>query len=113
MYRATDVVLGRHVALKFLPETAARDERAIVRFHTEVRIARQVSHPNVCRACDIGEVQGLTYLSMEYVDGEDLSSLLRCIGHVPSENGVEIARRLCRGLAAAQEKSVIHRDLKP
>jgi serine/threonine-protein kinase len=113
VYRATDLVLGQTVALKFLPEAAARDANAMARFHGEVRIARQVSHPNVCRVYDIGEVQGQTYLSMEYVDGEDLSSLLRRIGNVPCAKGVEIARKLCAGLAAAHEKGVIHRDLKP
>src|SRR5882757_7175711 len=73
VYRATDLTLGQSVALKFLP---ASDERMLERFHNEVRIARQVSHPNVCRVYDIGEAEGMPYLSMEYVDGEDLSSLL-------------------------------------
>src|SRR5882757_4345039 len=73
VYRATDLTLGQSVALKFLP---ASDQRILERFHNEVRIARQVSHPNVCRVYDIGEAEGMPYLSMEYVDGEDLSSLL-------------------------------------
>ena len=73
----------------------------------------KVSHPNVCRVYDIGEADGLTYLSMEYVDGEDLASLLRRIGKLPQEKALEIARQLCAGLAAAHDKGVIHRDLKP
>ena len=83
------------------------------RFHGEVRIARQVSHPNVCRVYDIGEVGGATYLSMEYVDGEDLGRLLRRIGRLPPDKAVEIARKLCAGLAAAHAKGVLHCDLKP
>ena len=113
VYRATDLKLGQPVALKFLPEAAASDERALARFHSEVRIARQVSHPNVCRVYDIGEIEGLQFLSMEYVDGEDLGSLLRRIGRVPADKALEIARKLCAGLAAAHDKGVLHRDLKP
>jgi serine/threonine-protein kinase len=89
VYRATDLTLGQSVALKFLPAEAARDQRLLERFHGEVRLARQVSHPNVCRVYDIGEVEGLPFLSMEYVDGEDLSSLLHRIGRLPSDKAVE------------------------
>ena len=113
VYRATDLKLGQAVALKFLPEEMARDPKALVRFHNEVRIARQVAHPNVCRVYDIGEVEGFPYLSMEYVDGEDLHSLLRRIGRLPSDKAIEIARKLCAGLAAAHDQGVLHRDLKP
>jgi serine/threonine protein kinase len=86
---------------------------AVARFHNEVRTARQVSHPNVCRVYDVGEIDGHLFLSMEYVDGEDLGSLLRRIGRLPDDKALEIARRLCAGLAAAHEKGVLHRDLKP
>jgi serine/threonine-protein kinase len=113
VYRATDLRLGQPVALKFLPEETARDPKTLARFHNEVRIARQVAHPNVCRVYDIGEEEGFPYLSMEYVDGEDLHSLLRRIGRLPSDKAVEIARKLCAGLAAAHDKGVLHRDLKP
>ena len=113
VYRAHDLTLGQEVALKFLPEVAARNPAALARFYNEVRIARQVSHPNVCRVYDLGEVEGQPYLSMEYVDGEDLGSLLRRIGRLPSDKALEIARQLCAGLAAAHAKGVLHRDLKP
>jgi hypothetical protein len=113
VYRADDLTLGQQVALKFLPPALARDQDALRRFRNEVRVARQISHPNVCRVYDIGEVDGAVFLSMEYVDGEDLASLLRRIGRLPSDKGLEIARRLCAGLAAAHEKGVLHRDLKP
>ena len=113
VYRADDLLLGQPVALKFLPAAATAAASALNRFRNEVRIARQVSHPNVCRVHDIGEADGLTYLSMEYVDGEDLASLLRRIGKLPQQKALEIARQLCAGLAAAHDKGVIHRDLKP
>ena len=78
-----------------------------------MRTARQVSHPNICRVYDIGEVDGQLFLSMEFVEGEDLSSSLRRIGRFPEDKATDIARQLCAGLAAAHERGVIHRDLKP
>ena len=113
VYRADDLTLGQPVALKFLPEEAAQDPALIERFKAEVRIARKVSHPNVCRVYDVGEVDGQTYFTMEYVDGEDLGSLLRRIGRLPNDKALDIARQLCAGLAAAHAKDVLHRDLKP
>ncbi len=113
VYRADDLTLDQAVALKFLPESVADNPDAIDRFRNEVRIARQVSHANVCRVYDLGEIDGHYFLSMEYVDGEDLGSLLRRIGRLPTDKALEIARKLCAGLAAAHEKGVLHRDLKP
>jgi Protein kinase domain len=113
VYRADDVTLGQEVALKFLPEVAAKDESSLERFRNEVRTARRVSHPNVCRVYDVGEVEGTFFLSMEYVDGEDLASLLRRIGRLSGDKALEIARQLCAGLAAAHREGVLHRDLKP
>jgi predicted Ser/Thr protein kinase len=113
VYKAEDLKLNQTVALKFLPESIALDGGMLARFHNEVRIARQVAHPNVCRVYDIGEVEGLSFLSMEFIDGEDLSSLLRRIGRLPGDKAVELARQMCAGLAAAHEAGVLHRDLKP
>ncbi|MGE5715941.1 MAG: protein kinase domain-containing protein [Acidobacteriota bacterium] len=113
VYRADDLKLGQAVALKFLPKAVSNDESLLARFHAEVRLARQVSHPNVCRIYDIGEIEGRHFLSMEYVDGEDLASLLKRIGHLPVDKTIDIARQLCAGLHAAHEKGVLHRDLKP
>src|ERR1022692_438597 len=113
VYRAYDNKLEQPVALKFLPAAMSQDGAALARFHNEVRTARQVSHANVCRVYDIGEWDGMPFLSMEYVDGEDLASLLRRIGRLPSDKAVEIARRLCAALSAAHEKGVLHRDFKP
>jgi serine/threonine-protein kinase len=113
VYRADDLSLGQSVALKFLPVGLEDHPEAIARFRNEVRIARGVSHPNVCRVYDLAEVDRHLFLSMEYVDGEDLGSLLRRIGRLPTDKAVEIARKLCAGLAAAHEQGVLHRDLKP
>ncbi len=113
VYRATDLTLGQSVALKFLPASATEDRFLLERFHGEVRIARQISHPNVCRVYDIGEAEGMPYISMEYVDGEDLASLLPRIGRLPGDRALATARKICAGLAAAHAKGVIHRDLKP
>ena len=113
VYRAEDLKLSQIVAIKFLPESVSKDAGALARFHSEVRIARQVSHPNVCRMFDIGDADGITFLTMEYVDGEDLSSLVRRIGRLSTDKATEIARQTCAGLAAAHDRGVIHRDLKP
>jgi serine/threonine-protein kinase len=113
VYRADDLKLGQPVALKFLPPGLADDQDRLDRFLNEVRIARQVSHPNVCRVYDVGETEGQHYLSMEYVDGEDLATLLKRIGRLPEDKAVQIARQLCAGLAAAHELGILHRDLKP
>src|SRR5262245_32092092 len=113
VYRADDVKLGQPVALKFLPPGFDADPDRLQRLLHEVRTARQVSHPNVCRVYDVGEADGQHFLTMEYVDGEDLASLLRRIGHVPKDKAIQIARQLCAGLAAAHEAGILHRDLKP
>ena len=113
VYRAEDLKLGQAVALKFLPKGVTDRADRLARFHQEVRLARQVSHPNVCRVYDIGESNGQHFLSMEYIDGEDLASLLRRIGRLPSDKALELARQLCAGLAAAHDRKVLHRDLKP
>ena len=113
VFRADDLRLGQPVALKFLPPLLERDTTRLAQFHNEVRTARQVSHSNVCRVYDIGEVDGQHFLTMEYVDGEDLSSLIRRIGRLPEDKAIEIARQICAGLHAAHERGLLHRDLKP
>jgi serine/threonine-protein kinase len=113
VYRADDLKLGQPVALKFLREDVDTDAARLMQLHNEVRMARQVSHPNVCRVYDVADVEGHTFLSMEFVDGEDLASLLRRFGRFSVERSVELSRQICAGLAAAHERGVIHRDLKP
>lgn len=113
VYRADDLKLGQSVAMKFLPEELSQDQAALTRLINEVKIARAVSHPNVCRVYDIGDVDGLHFISMEFVDGEDLGTLLRRIGRLPHDKAVQIAKQMCAGMQAAHEKGVLHRDLKP
>ncbi len=113
VYRADDLKLGQTVALKFLPKNFADDPRRLEYFRREVRLTRQISHPNVCRVYDIGEVDGQQFLSMEYIDGEDLRVLLRRIGRLPYDKGIQVSQQLCAGLAAAHDQGVLHRDLKP
>ncbi len=113
VYRADDIRLGQPVALKFLSAAFAADAGRIERLVDEVRVGRQISHPNVCRLYDIAEAEGHHFLVMEYVDGEDLASLLRRIGRLSGDKALDIARGMCAGLAAAHDKGIIHRDLKP
>ncbi len=111
--RAQDQELDLVVALKFLPEKLINDPRALDRVRVEVRMARLVSHPNVCRVHDLNSIDGQSFISMEYIDGEDLASLLLRVGRLAGDRALEIARELCAGLAAAHAAGVIHRDLKP
>lgn len=113
VYKAEDLELEQMVALKFLPQDLSSNDELLRRFRGEVRNARQVSHRNVCRVFDIGETEGLYYITMEYVDGDDLSMLLRRIGRLPSDKAVEISREICVGLAAIHKAGILHRDLKP
>jgi serine/threonine-protein kinase len=113
VYRADDLKLGQPVALKFLPRAFAADPVRRERFFAEVRITRQLSHPNICRVYDIAEYEGQHFLSMEYIDGEDLASLIKRIGYLSNEKALEITRQLVAGLSAAHERGVLHRDLKP
>ena len=113
LYRAEDLRLGQTVALKFLPKTIAHIPDAWAQVEREVRIARQISHPNVCRVFDIGESTDGPFITMEFIDGEDLASLLKRIGRLHTDKGLQVAHQLCTGLAAAHELGIVHRDLKP
>jgi len=113
VYRADDIRLGQRVALKYVPARLAHDAGALDRLLHEVRIGRTISHPNVCRLYDLVETDGYRFIAMEYVDGENLASLLRRIGRLPAAKAVAIACDICGGLVAAHDRGVIHRDLKP
>jgi serine/threonine-protein kinase len=113
VYRADDLTLGQPVALKFLPGPFRGHGTSLASFHREVRLARQITHPNICRVFDISEADGQTLITMEFVDGEDLEHLLRRIGRFAPDKALDIARQLCAGLTAAHEAGVLHRDLKP
>jgi len=113
VYRADDLQLNQSVALKFLPDGLAAKPSDVARFRNEVRVARQIAHPNVCRVYDIGEADCHLFLSMEYIDGEDLASVLRRMGRPTTDKAIELARQIGLGLAAAHEAGMLHRDLKP
>ena len=113
VFRADDLRLGQTVALKFLPAELATSRELNRRLLKEIKLARQISHPNVCRVYDLGETEDQLFLSMEFIEGEDLAALLKRIGRLPNEKAVEIAQQLCAGLAAAHEQGILHRDLKP
>ncbi len=113
VYRADDLRLGQAVALKFVARDLLGNPEYVRRLTEEVKLARRVSHPNVCRVYDVGDAEGRQFFSMEYVDGEDLTSLAKRIGLVPHAKALDIARQLCAGLEAAHRQGVLHRDLKP
>lgn len=113
VYRAEDLKLKQRVALKFLPRTLSEDARLRDALFNEVRQARRVTHRHVCRVHDITEADTGTFLSMEFISGEDLASLLRRIGRLPRDKALELGRQLCQGLAAAHEEDLLHLDLKP
>ncbi len=108
VYRADDLKIGHSVALKFLSF-----QHHAERLYAEVRVGREISHPNVCRLYDVAEVDGHLFITMEFIDGEDLASLLRRMGRLPPEKALAVSRDICSGVAAAHERGVIHRDLKP
>ena len=113
VYRAEDLRLRQPVALKFLPQTHASDRDRMERLLQEVRLAREVAHPNVCRVYDFIETDGEPFVVMEYVDGESLAALLQRVGRLPQERTVALAHDIVRGLAAVHERGILHRDLKP
>jgi serine/threonine protein kinase/ABC-type transporter MlaC component len=110
VYRTDDLTLGVPVALKLLRSTGPRN---LERLRSEVRLAREVSHSAVCRVFDVGEADGRHFLTMEYIEGEDLAIHLRRMGRLPAPKVLELSRELCAGLAAAHERGILHRDLKP
>ncbi len=113
VYLARDVELDEMVALKTLSQDLGSDPGSMERFRREVKLARKVTHKNVARTYDIGEHQGLRFLTMEYLPGEPLSVLLSRAGSLPLVRALAIAGELANGLAAAHEAGVVHRDLKP
>jgi hypothetical protein len=113
VYRAEDLKLRQAVALKFLPADLASDPSLLERLYHEVSNARDVAHRNVCRVYDVGESDGQHFISMEYVRGEELGSLLKRIGRLPEDKAIQTARQLCAGLAAIHGRGILHRDLKP
>ena len=113
VYRADDLKLGQPVALKFVPLSIVQDGELLHRLYNEVRLGRQVAHPNVCRLFDLAESDDHPFIVMEFVDGENLQSLLQRLGRLPRQKAMDIAREVCAGVAASHDRGVIHGDLKP
>src|SRR5881398_106208 len=114
VYRAFDRELQEPVAIKTLrPETLAGESVALERFKQEIRLARKISHRNVVRTYDLGEVNGMYYLTMEYVEGTPLNQLISSRGRLPVPVTLTVGKQLCRALEVAHEQGIIHRDIKP
>jgi tetratricopeptide (TPR) repeat protein/predicted Ser/Thr protein kinase len=113
VYKARDRELNRLVAIKVIRPEFAGNQSIIQRFKQELILARQVTHKNVIRIYDMGESEGMKFITMEYVDGEDLRALIRQHGKLTPDEAVEIMQQVCRALESAHSEGVIHRDLKP
>jgi CheY-like chemotaxis protein len=114
VYRARDRELGEDIAIKVIhPNLLRGDSTLRERFKTEIRLARRISHENVVRTHDLGECAGVSFVTMEYVEGITLRELIATRGHVGVSATLAVARQLARALGAAHEHGVIHRDIKP
>jgi tetratricopeptide (TPR) repeat protein/tRNA A-37 threonylcarbamoyl transferase component Bud32/TolB-like protein len=113
VHKAIDRQLGKTVALKLIRPEIAAESAALQRFRRELALAQQVSHANVCRVHDLGEVEGTVYISMEYVEGQTLSDLIQSMGHLSPRQTVALGRQICAALRAIHERGIVHRDLKP
>ena len=113
VYQARDRELERIIALKVIRPELAGNAAILQRFKQELILARHVTHKNVVRIYDLGEADGIKFITMEYVDGEDLRALLKTRGKLPAQEAVQIVEQVCRALDAAHAEGVIHRDLKP
>lgn len=113
VYKVHDTKIDENVALKLLNPEISADKNTIERFRNELKFARKISHRNVCRMFDLSEAEGVPYITMEYVPGEDLKSLIKRIGQFTVGKAVFLARQVGEGLSEAHRLGVIHRDLKP
>jgi serine/threonine protein kinase/tetratricopeptide (TPR) repeat protein len=113
VYKVHDTKIGEKIALKLIRPEAGLDKSSLERFSNELKLARKIRHKNVCQMFDLGEDQGVRYITMEYVHGEDLKQLIRKVGRLSPGQAIAIARQVCDGLEEAHKLSVVHRDLKP
>jgi hypothetical protein len=113
VYRAKDTAVERTVGLKVIRPDLAEDPAVLARFKQELVLARQITHKNIIRIYDLNEADGVKFITMEFIEGDDLRSILTQRGKLPSHEAVEIWHQVCAGLQAAHLEGVIHRDLKP
>ncbi len=112
VYKVHDTKIREKIALKLIKPEIAKDKKTIERFSNELRLTRKIRHKNICQMFDLGEDQGTQFITMEYVPGEDLRSLVRRIGQLPIGKSIAISKQICEGLAEAHRLGVVHRDLK-
>ena len=113
VYKAKDIEVDRLVALKVIRPDLAASPEILQRFKQELILARQITHKNVVRIYDMGEAEGVKFITMEYLDGRDLRSILRKSGKLAPPEAVGVMQQICRALDACHAEGVIHRDLKP
>lgn len=113
VYKARDTEVNRLVALKTIRPKLASNPQVLQRFKQELVVARQITHKNVVRIYDLGDAEGVKFITMQYVEGEDLKSILRKAGRLPPPEAVSTMQQICRALDACHVEGVIHRDLKP
>jgi len=113
IYKVHDRELDRDIALKVIRPDIAGNPVVLERFKREIQLSSEVTHKNVLRVYDLGESEGIKFVTMQLVDGEDLSQRLKRDGKLPQEQLADVFRKICEGLAAAHDQGVIHRDLKP
>ncbi len=113
VYRVFDKKIGEEVALKLIKPEISSDKKTIERFRNELKVARKIAHRNVCKMYDLGEEGGTHYITMEYIPGESLKSMIGMMGQLSAGQAVFIAKQVCEGLAEAHRSGVVHRDLKP
>jgi serine/threonine protein kinase len=113
VYKVFDTDIKEKIALKLLRPEIALDKETIERFSNELKLARKISHRNVCRMFDLGKAEGTIFITMEFVPGEDLKKLIRKMDQLGAGRAVSIAKQVCEGLAEAHRLGVVHRDLKP
>jgi tetratricopeptide (TPR) repeat protein/tRNA A-37 threonylcarbamoyl transferase component Bud32 len=113
VYKAIDGTLGKTVALKLVRARSGPQEQTSERFRRELTLAQEVTHPNVCRVYDLGENDGMLFISMEYVEGQSLDDLIQSVGTLSTKQTIALGRHICAGLEAIHSRQIVHRDLKP
>jgi serine/threonine protein kinase/tetratricopeptide (TPR) repeat protein len=113
VYKATRLSDGETVAIKVLPDALARDAEMVKRFHREIQLALPLQHPNIVEVFEDGEENGIDYFVMEYVDGEDLSEIIKREGMFSPPQAIALIRQVCEALGYAHDRGVTHRDMKP